>query len=684
MIPADHGSPLLANSYELSSAAAPPQQDMVASAPPPPSVMETDEFAALLTSFKSQSELPFATTLQAFRVATCNKLLWTAQVRELAAAVEGGAHLMRETYERQMLLDPQNLTEADGVQDILDAMAGGVAEMRAMQATQAMLSSLTVIRYDGQVTTVSVDLATGRVSDVMQLAAERLEGKKGGLEFDPAKHKVYALGTPVTATLTVGSYVKVTGLTQQEHLNGHMGFITQLDQDSYDVALSSGAMCLHKDNVVLHSTTVVVRSSSWLLVPGGLLADAGVAAYTRLLWLEKPEELQVGARVSEFHTGAGPLRAIRCQFVGMDMSQDGRVSAGELRSFLWNLHLSDEDFKKVKQRFCTKKMPSYMDLEDIMFLLGRPHLQNPGVPIDALMYEAVVSILGRGTTAHVDKNLEEADKGVGCWRACSDHCLSYTTSLVLQSIVFFNVVYFLARSIFFDLGIRLPFEFRPDDEPVLLGVCATSYILYLIHLCCGVGLTKAFNNETEGMEKVCHLMEIPRDEDPQYNWHVQCYHYVTVHYTTRDKDGRTSHHTRQERHNTHSASASGIIPSEDFTPSFLPQVEAQQTQIDTHLNLDLSRSNYYMEFNRWCAFHRRDTYQDTSSKEDLPSRAHSCLAVWVAKTKPCWMNATCYWFANIFLLSFFYRLAAQRLMGKQEYTYHKRCFDVGSRALRRH
>ena len=48
-----------------------------------------------------------------------------------------------------------------------------------------------VIRYDGQVTTVSVDLATGRVSDVMQLAAERLEGKKGGLEFDPAKHNVY-------------------------------------------------------------------------------------------------------------------------------------------------------------------------------------------------------------------------------------------------------------------------------------------------------------------------------------------------------------------------------------------------------------------------------------------------------------------------------------------------------------
>jgi hypothetical protein len=180
------------------------------------------------------------------------------------------------------------------------------------------------------------------------------------------------------------------------------------------------------------------------------------------------------------------------------------------------------------------------------------------------------------------------------------------------------------------------------------------------------------------MEQVVNLMEKPRRENPQYKWTVQCYHYETRHYTTTDKDGRTQHHTKQERVNTHSARTWGYIPSTDLTPEFIPQVEAQQTQIDTHLDLDLSGSNYMGEYYRWCAFHRWDVHQDSSHSEDLPSRAHSCLAVWVPRTKPCWMNALWYWIANIFLLSFFYRLAAQRLMGKQEFTYHKRCYSISA------
>jgi len=174
-----------------------------------------------------------------------------------------------------------------------------------------------------------------------------------------------------------------------------------------------------------------------------------------------------------------------------------------------------------------------------------------------------------------------------------------------------------------------------------------------------------------------NIMDQPRHENPHFRWTVQCYHYRTVHYTTTDKDGRTQHHTRQERVNTHHASHSGYIPSADQTPSFLPSTEAQQTQIDTHLDLDFSQSNYHGEYHRFCAFHRRDVHQDQSHTEDLDSRVKSLLAIWVAKSVPCWMNAGCYWLANIFLLSFFFRIVMQSRIGSQEFTYHKKCYSIG-------
>jgi len=385
------------------------------------------------------------------------------------------------------------------------------------------------------------------------------------------------------------------------------------------------------------------------------------------MWLEVARDKDSSQRKQ--HVGC--LRAIRDQFYGMDMSQNGCVSAGELRNFLWNLNLDDDAFIKVKKRFAPQK--DYVEVEDIIFLLGRPHLQNQSVPIDALVYEAVVSIVGRRTTAHIDKNLDQEDKGVGCRKACKEHCPSYFISIILQGVVFFDLVWLLLEV---TLGDELGLHTDDDTRNALLGVCAGAYVVYLCHLCCCVRLTKAFANTTDGMEAVIELMDKPRHENPRYNWTVQCYHYETRHYTTTDKDGRTQHHTRQERVNTHRAHTSGWVPSTDRTPPFLPQVEAQQTQINTNLNLDFSESNYYGEYQRFCAFHRWDMHQDCSHTEELPSRAGSCLAVWVAKSKPCWLNGGFYWLANIFLCSFFYRIAAQRIIGSQEYTYHKKCYSI--------
>merc|ERR1712113_227495 len=103
---------------------------------------------------------------------------------------------------------------------------------------------------------------------------------------------------------------------------------------------------------------------------------------------------------------------------------------------------------------------------------------------------------------------------------------------------------------------------------------------------------------------------------------------------------------------------------------------ARQSQINTHLDLDFSQSNYHQKFSQWCWFNHWDLHQDRSHSEDLPSRATSCLAVWLPNAVPWWLNTTWYWLANIFLLSFFYRLYAQARLDQQEYTYYKRCYNI--------
>ena len=56
--------------------------------------------------------------------------------------------------------------------------------------------------------------------------------------------------------------------------------------------------------------------------------------------------------------------------------------------------------------------------QEVLFLLGRSHLRCKEVPIDALIYEAVVSILGRRCTAHIDRDLGAEDAGLGKRTGC--------------------------------------------------------------------------------------------------------------------------------------------------------------------------------------------------------------------------------------------------------------------------
>merc|ERR1711959_260850 len=138
--------------------------------------------------------------------------------------------------------------------------------------------------------------------------------------------------------------------------------------------------------------------------------------------------------------------------------------------------------------------------------------------------------------------------------------------------------------------------------------------------------------------------------------------------------GRVVH----ERHrvNTWSNTLTGVIPSTDHTPTFVPDTAALLTEINTDLDLDFTHSNYLHCYQHWCLANRFDIHQDQSRTEDMPSRKVGFLAEWVAGVRPCWMRRTYYTLASLFLCSLCFRLTVQSRSGYQKFTYRKRCYRI--------
>lgn len=666
-MPTDGGTPLLDDDVEL-GASAPALEEMHPSAPP--SAMTQGELKELIQALPpGHADLPSEQALRSFRTATAGKVVWAEQMREIASTAAGGSHFFREAYERQFILDPETLTAADGPWAELIPSAppdtGATPGVDGAHAAQALLNQLVVIRFDGCIANISVNSAQTWL-EIGHQAASRF----GNVVFDPLRHELLGVGQAKEKGLQAGQTVKITAVVNRAELNGKIGRIVRVNGDELDVALPHGVERLHQDNVVPHYVSVVTRGG--VASPLDFNAPAETLGVVRVLWLEKTHILDDAtspkspAQQSR-PTLQGPMKAIGGQYIGMSSRRHNLVSLGEFRNFLWNLHLDDENFAVVSKRFAPSG--NYIDYEEVLFLLGRSHLRCKDVPVDALIYESVVSILGRRTTAHIDRDLGAEDLGIGKRNACKEHCASYTVSLILEAVIWLSLAVGLV-AIFLDEAGHLRLE------PEMLAPAGIAYLIYIIHLACCVRLTRAFSNETSGIEAVLAKMDRPRFEHPHYTWTVQCYHYRTVTRTTRDKDGRTQTHTERKRVNTHYARATGVIPSEDQTPEFIPNTRATQTQIDTTLELDLSRSNYIDSYHSFCRFHRRDVHQDCHRNEELPSRCTSCLAVWSQRNMPCWLNAGCYWAANLFAMSFLYRFLAQSRIGSQRYIYLKKCFNI--------
>ena len=109
----------------------------------------------------------------------------------------------------------------------------------------------------------------------------------------------------------------------------------------------------------------------------------------------------------------------------------GFVSLLEPKNFQSSTRVSEGE--SMEQVLCLSSC-LFSNLQELLFLLGRSHLRSKEVPVDALIYESVVSILGRRTTAHIDRDLGADDTGIGKMkhgrRLDGPELCSYITSVI--------------------------------------------------------------------------------------------------------------------------------------------------------------------------------------------------------------------------------------------------------------
>eukprot|EP00812_Abedinium_dasypus_P009633 NODE_330_length_1660_cov_377.705296.p1 GENE.NODE_330_length_1660_cov_377.705296~~NODE_330_length_1660_cov_377.705296.p1 ORF type:complete len:473 (-),score=89.69 NODE_330_length_1660_cov_377.705296:225-1580(-) len=397
----------------------------------------------------------------------------------------------------------------------------------------------------------------------------------------------------------------------------------------------------------------------------------GIPPWARLIWLERPNtKLDDAEKPVDPRTAGLRFERVLSTFFALSQSGQIQISRGELRNFLWNLNLDSPTLQRLWERLDTRKH-GFLDIDDLLHLVGRAHLLYPMVPIDALLYEAAVLIIrppgqAQQPGTHFDRDMAQTPHGIGCQGACNEHGLSYFVSLLLQLAV---------------PGCLVAFIVLGTEKGQSLGyVAGALYLFYLIHAFCCTKFLSMAGNRITGLDAVCNVMEAPRGDMLNFRWHIQCYHYDTRIRTEQFTDANGNQQTRQVtetvRVDTWSNTYTGIIPCTDHTPNFVPDTTALMTEIDTHLELDFRMSNYLQCYRHWCHANHFDIHHDESRSEWLPSRKTAILAEWVSGVRPCWMRRTCYTLATVLLLSACFRIVVQSRCGRQDYTYFRRCYQI--------
>ncbi len=191
------------------------------------------------------------------------------------------------------------------------------------------------------------------------------------------------------------------------------------------------------------------------------------------------------------------------------------------------------------------------------------------------------------------------------------------------------------------------------------------YFMYLVLEFCSSTSKYLCNKKTDlGMYE--NMGKIFKTQ-PQIRFSCECYHYETVHYTERDKNGHVHHRTRREKRITHTDSM--LVPyysSRDVSGLFYLNCEKAHIQGKAYIKLELeeeinfadaiSYSDYlsYKE-NFWRRNRFYDVHMDFHEKRSIPGLVHHNL-IKMSAYDPCSVNFFWYFLFTLITLCQFYKL----------------------------
>jgi hypothetical protein len=628
------------------------------SAPPMPVLITDAECSKLVANLKALSGNGFEDQLRMLRIDLFGKLIHQGHAMQLLQEIDPNyrAQALREFYERQLLIDSSSAGPS-----FLETLSSGTS----MGLTETEATSLKT----------QVEATAKQAFQFLQGGQEELVNGFDLNAVPSAPPADFVVPEPSAPPMAEPS----TGMQQAVLLMHFDGKITAVVGDASRMTITdvmnAGSQYLNVSpyDPSRHYALMVWPGKCHVANINAPIGSLGIPPWARILWLEFPF-CRAGEKIADPRTAGYRFQHIHSTFFAVSQSNQMMISKAELRNFFWNLNLTDDAFAQIWDRFDARHR-GFLDIDDLLHLLGRAHMQYPMVPIDALLYEAASLILNGGQNpqlngypgaTHFDIPVAVTPHGIGVGGAMERHFCSYFFSILLQiAVPVLIVLALLAVS---------------DGQEPFIFAAAGLYVLYLVHSFCCSKFLSAVGNRITGLDSVCNAMERPKSEHPVYHWHIQCYHMETrtktENYTDSEGNQKTRTVTETVRVNTWSNRHSGIIPSVDATPMFQPDTTALMTEIDTELDLDLTHSNYVQCYRHWCLANRFDVHADTSRSEDLPSRKSAVLAEWVSDVRPCWVRKTFYVLATLFLCSMCFRLTVQARSGYQKFTYKKRCYQI--------
>ena len=207
-----------------------------------------------------------------------------------------------------------------------------------------------------------------------------------------------------------------------------------------------------------------------------------------------------------------------------------------------------------------------------------------------------------------------------------------------------------------------------------------SYLIYIIMEFCS-STSKYLRNKKTGQE-MYDTMGTFFSSPPSIIFDCQCYHYNIVHYSTTDKKGNTSYHTRHEKMITYSESYSlPYYSARDVSGLFYINCDEAYIKKKLYIKLELKEEiNFadeisYMDYEYykeqfWMRNRFRDVYMDFNETRKVPGLVHHNL-IKISQKDPWFVNFGFFMIFTLLTICEFYKLYINTLFVYQQFKIRK-------------